>query len=53
LTHTEEFDLFGVKCRCLNLQRLIDVKTAAGRPKVLEALAELKALLEERRSQKS
>ena len=32
----------------LNLERLIRVKRAAGRPKDLEAIAELEALLEER-----
>lgn len=39
---------FGVECRCLNLDRLIEVKRAAGRPKDLEALAELEAIREER-----
>jgi len=32
----------------LNLDRLIEVKRAAGRPKDLEALAELEAIQEER-----
>ena len=39
---------FGVEVRCLNLEPLIHVKRAAGRPKDLEAIAELQALLEER-----
>lgn len=39
---------FGVDCRCLNLDRLIEVKRAAGRPKDLEAIAELEAIREER-----
>ncbi len=39
--------VFGVECRCLNLPRLIAVKRAAGRPKDLEAIAELEALAEE------
>lgn len=39
---------FGVQCRCLNLDRLIQVKRAAGRPRDLEAIAELEALREER-----
>ena len=39
---------FDVECRCLNLDRLIEVKRAAGRPKDLEALAELEAIREER-----
>lgn len=42
--------LFGIDCLCLGLQRLIDVKRAAGRPKDLEAIAELEALREEKRS---
>ena len=40
---------FGIRCRCLSLERLIQVKRAAGRPKDLEALAELEAIAEERR----
>jgi predicted nucleotidyltransferase len=39
---------FGVEVLCLNLEPLIHVKRAAGRPKDMEAIAELKALLEER-----
>lgn len=50
LPHTIEIDLFGVSCRCITLSRLIDVKRAAGRPKDLDALAELEALQEERES---
>ncbi len=42
--------LFGIECLCLGLDRLIDVKRAAGRPKDLEAIAELEALREEKRS---
>ena len=41
--------VFGVSVRCLSLDQLIDVKRAAGRPKDLEALAELEAIREERR----
>ena len=40
--------VFGIEVRCLNLEPLIHVKRAAGRPKDLEAVAELEALLEER-----
>ncbi|HEY6362520.1 MAG TPA: hypothetical protein VIX63_15510 [Vicinamibacterales bacterium] len=36
--------LFGHECRVLGLARLIEVKRAAGRPKDLEAIAELEAL---------
>jgi hypothetical protein len=47
LPHTIILDLFGISCRCLDLQRLIEVKRAAGRPRDLEAVAELEAILEE------
>ena len=40
--------LFGCRCRCLDLPDLIRTKRAAGRPKDLEAIAELEALLQER-----
>lgn len=48
LPHTILLDLFGVPCRCLGLRRLIEVKRAAGRPRDLEAMAELEVLLEEK-----
>lgn len=40
-----EIEFFGVRCHCLGLRKLIEVKRAAGRPKDLEALAELEELL--------
>ena len=46
LPHTTEVAIFGHRCRCLNLPALIRAKRAAGRPKDLEGLAELEALLE-------
>jgi hypothetical protein len=46
---TIELELFGTRCLCLALPRLIAVKRAAGRPKDFEAIAELEALLEEGR----
>lgn len=49
LPFSEELETFGVKCRFLTLERLIQLKRAAGRPKDLEVIAELQALLEERR----
>jgi len=48
LRHTIEIGLFGRECRCLDLQSLIRTKRAAGRPRDLQMLAELEALLEER-----
>jgi len=39
---------FGVECLCLDLDKLIEVKRAAGRPKDLEVIAELEALREEK-----
>lgn len=39
--------VFGIDCLCLGLEHLIRVKRAAGRPKDLDAIAELEALLEE------
>ncbi|OQW33001.1 MAG: hypothetical protein A4E19_06535 [Nitrospira sp. SG-bin1] len=50
LPHTIDIKLFGVSCRCITLSKLIEVKRAAGRPKDLEALAELEALQEEQAS---
>ena len=46
--HTVEAELFGFRCLCLDLPTLIQTKVAAGRPKDLEAVAELRALLEEK-----
>jgi predicted nucleotidyltransferase len=48
LPYAVELDMFGVKCPCLGLEKLIEVKNAAGRPKDFEPIAELKALLQER-----
>lgn len=44
LPHTIEVELFGRACRCLDLPTLIRTKRAAGRPRDLEAIAELEAL---------
>jgi predicted nucleotidyltransferase len=49
LPHAGEVHAFGVRFFCVGLERLIQLKRAAGRPKDLEAIAELQALLEERR----
>ena len=48
LPHSIDVEIFGCRCRCLDLPGLIRAKRAAGRPKDLEALAELEALLAER-----
>jgi hypothetical protein len=48
LPHSRAVPVFGVQVRCLDLHMLIRVKRAAGRPKDLEVIAELEALLEER-----
>jgi predicted nucleotidyltransferase len=45
---SKEITAFGVRCRCANLEPLIHMKRAAGRPKDLEIVAQLQALLEER-----
>ena len=47
--HSTLTEVFGVECLCLGLEKLIAVKRAAGRPKDLEAVAELEAIWEERR----
>jgi len=47
LGHTIEVEVFGVRCRCLDLPALIRTKRAAGRPKDLEAIAELEVIWEE------
>lgn len=46
LPHSIEIELFGRRCRCLDLPTLIRTKRAAGRPRDLEAIAELEALQE-------
>ncbi|MFQ5874582.1 MAG: nucleotidyltransferase [Dehalococcoidia bacterium] len=47
LEHTIEVEVFGVRCHCLDLPALIRTKRAAGRPKDLEAIAELEVIWEE------
>jgi hypothetical protein len=48
LPHTVRIQAFGVECLCLDIEKLIEVKRAAGRPKDFDAIAELEALEEER-----
>ena len=52
LPHTVEVRAFGLRCKCVTLERLIQLKRAAGRPKDLESIAELQALLEESRKRR-
>jgi hypothetical protein len=47
IEHTVEVEVFGVRCRCIDLHTLLLAKRAAGRPKDLEVIAELEALAEE------
>ena len=43
-------ELFGMECRILSLEKLIEVKRAAGRPKDFEAIAELETIAAEQAS---
>jgi predicted nucleotidyltransferase len=47
LPESMTMEVYGYRCRCLTLQKLIDVKRAAGRPKDFEAIAELEVIREE------
>lgn len=49
LPHCIRITVFGAEHNCLDLEHLIIAKRAAGRPKDFEAIAELEAILEERR----
>ncbi len=49
LPSTVEANVYGVECRVLDLDRLIEVKRAAGRPKDFEAVAELELIRDRRR----
>lgn len=48
-----EVTLFGMSCRCADLETLLESKRAAGRPKDLEVLAELEAIRDARDSDES
>src|SRR5262249_3425985 len=41
-------ELFGIRCRVIDIDALIEAKIAAGRPKDLEVIAELEVIREER-----
>jgi len=47
LPFSQQVELMGLRCLCVQLPRLIALKRAAGRPKDFEAIAELELLLEE------
>jgi len=49
LEHSVPVEILGLACRCVDLPTLIRLKRAAGRPKDLEAIAELEAIREETR----
>ena len=46
--HAQPIEVYGIRCSVLGLERLIEVKRAAGRPKDFEAIAELEKILEAR-----
>lgn len=48
LAVSEDVSLFGARYRCINIDALIVSKRAAGRPKDLEAVAELELIRDER-----
>ena len=50
LTHSEVRQLFNLECRFVDLETLIRLKRAAGRPKDFERIAELEVLWKERLS---
>jgi predicted nucleotidyltransferase len=49
VTSTVTIRVFGIDCRCLTLDKLIELKRAAGRPKDFEAIAELEAIRQQER----
>ncbi len=49
LPQTTEIDAFGVRCRYVTLDALLALKRAAGRPRDLEAIAELELIRDRRK----
>ena len=47
LPHAVEKEFYGVRLQCVTLEKLIELKRAAGRPKDLEIIAELEAIRQE------
>jgi len=50
LCSTMTLRAFGLECRLLNLDRLIDIKRATGRPKDFKAIAELEIIRDRRKT---
>ena len=50
LSHSQVREVLGLECRFVNLETLIHLKRAAGRPKDIERIAELEILQQERQS---
>jgi predicted nucleotidyltransferase len=48
--HSHLVEVYGTTCLCIDLDELIRVKKAVGRPKDFDAIAELEAIRDERRS---
>jgi len=48
LPHSDVREFAGLECRIVNLETLIHLKRAAGRPRDLERIAELEALRQEK-----
>ncbi len=48
LAYSEPRELYGLTLRCVNVDKLIQLKRAAGRPKDLEIIAEREAIRQER-----
>ena len=47
LPESIDIEVFGIRCRCVSLPKLIALKRAAGRPRDFDAIAELEVLLGE------
>ena len=48
IPHSVKLTVFGTTCLCIDLEKLISVKRAAGRPKDFEAIAELEIIRDEK-----
>ena len=50
ISHAVRVELFGRHCDCLSIDQLIAVKRAAGRPRDVEAIAELELIRDRTRT---